>query len=154
MPTEQRTKWSEAQRALVATLMQDQPAPHGFDEQDVAGAARSLLMKRFRLLQLAWSVWDEALGESFLPLFTEYARASSLPMEAQGRQDGWQFARWLLRRGQLPDQARLALLHAELTGIIWPRRGFAVQFAWLRERRRPAIGVKLPFCKAWILPSQ
>lgn len=154
MQPEQRTKWAQSQAALVASLMQGKSAPEGFVRPDLSNAARSLLMKRFRLVQLAWPIFDQTLGESFLTLFASYAPSSNITLERQGRHDGWQFARWLLTRGQLPDRARLALLHAELSGIVRPRRGVAMQFAWLRERRRPALGIKLPFVNARILPSQ
>ena len=154
MQTEQRTKWGQSQAALVASLMLGETVPEGFVGSDLSSAAHSLLMKRFRLVQLAWPIFDQTLGESFLTLFASYAPSSTITLERQGRHDGWQFARWLLSRRQLPDQARLALLHAELSGIVRPRRGVAVQFAWLGERRRLALGIKLPFVNAWILPSQ
>ena len=153
MLNETRERQAHSQSHLVASLMRGDSAPVGFEADDLASTSRSLLSKRFRLVQNGWPVFDANLGERFVHLFGEYARETSLPIEAQARQDGSQFARWLMNRKQLPDLCRLALLHAELQGVASPRRGVCIKFAWLRERRRPAFGFKFPGRAPWIVPS-
>lgn len=153
MLPETRERLAHDQAHLVAALMTGSSAPAGFDAAELATSAKSLLSKRFRLVQLAWPVFETTLGVQFAPRFAEYARQSSLPPDAQSRQDGYLFARCLMSKNQLPDLGRLALLHTELDGVARPRRGFALRFAWLRERRRPAMGIKLPGCRPWIVPT-
>lgn len=153
MLNETRERQADAQSHLVASLMRGGSAPTGFDANDLSSTSRSLLSKRFRLVQNGWPVFDATLGERFALLFNEYARETSLPSEAQARQDGCQFASWLMKRKQLPDLCRLALIHAELQGIAQPRRGLCVRFAWLRERRRLAFGFKIPGRVPWVVPS-
>lgn len=153
MLNETRERQADAQSHLVASLMRGGDAPAGFDADDLSSASRSLVSKRFRLVQNTWPVFDATLGDRFAPLFDEYARETPLVIEAQGQHDGSQFARWLMKRRQLPDQCRLALLHVELRGIAQPQRGVCVRFAWLRERRRPALGFKFPGCAPWVAPS-
>ncbi|MFT3880825.1 MAG: hypothetical protein QM703_14335 [Gemmatales bacterium] len=153
MLNEIRERQADAQSHLVASLMRGSSAPTGFDADDLSSTSRSLISKRFRLVQNAWPVFDTALGERFVTLFEEYARETSLPIEAHARQDGCQFARWLMNRKQLPDLCRLALLHVELQGVAKPRRGVCIRFAWMRERRRPALGFKIPARSPWVVPS-
>ena len=154
MSIESRKRLQHAQDQLVTSLMQGGDAPPGFKEEDLASAARSLLAKRRRLVQLAWPVFETTLSGQFISRFNEYARQAPLFLEAQGRQDGARFARWLLQQGQLPDPCRLALMQVELEGITRPRRGVAVRFAWLKERRRLAMGIKLPFFHSWVFPGK
>ncbi|HQR07566.1 MAG TPA: hypothetical protein PLN21_12130 [Gemmatales bacterium] len=153
MLNETRERQADAQSHLVASLMRGGSAPTGFDADDLSSTSRSLLSKRYRLVQNVWPIFEASLGERFHPLFDEYAREMPLPIEAQARQDACQFARWLMNRRQLPDLCHLVLLHAELRGIAQPRRGVSIRFAWLSERRRPAFGFKLPGCAPWVVPS-
>jgi hypothetical protein len=153
MLNETRERQADAQSRLVASLLRGDVTPEGFDTDDLSSASRSLISKRFRIVQNAWPVFDAALGERFPTLFGEYARETSLPTEAQARQDGCQFARWLMERRQLPDQCRLAWLHVDLQGVAQQRRGVCAKLAWLRERRRLAFGFKIPGRVPWVVPS-
>lgn len=152
MTDDVRQHWAAAQEQLVAHLMHGKVAPTGFVQDELTAAARSLIAKRFRLVQLAWPVFSTALATEFHRLFMTYAHETPLCVEVQGRQDGCRFARWLLKKQQLPDAVQLVLLRVELQGCVQPRRGFSIQFAWLRQRRRLAWGIKLPGCSAWVLP--
>lgn len=148
-----REQAAHAQSQLVTALMADGPLPPGFDPDDCESTARSLLAKRYRLVQLAWPGLIDALGTHATELFAEFAKQSPLPIESQGRRDGYYFARWLPSMHRLPDECRIILMLAELQGIDRKRHGLALRFAWLRERKRPLVGIKVPGCAPWIVPS-
>ena len=97
------------QAALVAALVAGGPPPPGFDRDRLTAAAAALLRKRAGVVAAAWPML--AAGCADLPRgwpgsFTEWA--DGRPPQG-GLRDGWDFARWLHRRGELPELAEAEL---------------------------------------------
>ncbi|MGH3742479.1 MAG: hypothetical protein ACRDT8_24090 [Micromonosporaceae bacterium] len=95
---------AQRQADLVAALTSGAPTPPGFDAERVQIAARALLRKRAAGVAAAWP-WL-ASGEPWPAAFVEWA-AGRPPRGAL--QDGWDFARWLQFRNQLPATAAVEL---------------------------------------------
>ncbi|MCO1654789.1 hypothetical protein [Pseudonocardia humida] len=101
------------QAELVAALVAGGPLPAGFDAVRVEAARRALLRKRAGEAAKAWPVLAAALGPDWVPAFAA-DRAGTEP--AGGLRDGWDLARNLRRRAELPGAAavELAAREAEL----------------------------------------
>jgi len=101
------------QAQLVAALVADGPLPAGFDAVRVGAARRALLRKRAGEAAKAWPVLAAALGPRWGPAFAA-DRAGTEPVG--GLREGWDVARGLRRRGELPvaAAAELAAREAEL----------------------------------------
>lgn len=97
---------AEAQAALVAALVADGPVPPGFDDGQVAATRRALLRKRAGEAATHWPLLAAGLGERWLPTFAEH-RGGHEPVGAL--RDGWDLARTLRGRGELPDGAAVEL---------------------------------------------
>jgi hypothetical protein len=101
------------QAALVAALVADGPLPAGFDPVRVGAARRALLRKRAGEAAKAWPLLAAALGPEWPAVFAA-DRAGTAPVG--GLRDGWDLARALRARGELPARAaaELAAREAEL----------------------------------------
>jgi hypothetical protein len=138
------------QAELVSALTGAGPAPASFDADRVAAAAEALGRKRARAAARAWPTLAAALGDRFAELFADYARTAPLPRRGGPLADGRAFVRRLTAASRLPDEARLQVLAVDLEyagsadGLV-PRRGPAIQAAWLRGSRRLILGVRLPW---------
>lgn len=136
MSTDARQSLAVAQANLLRALARLEPAPSGFDVEELAIASSSLGLKRSRAAEKAWPDFAMTLGDRFAELFTEYARQYPTPPPAGPAVDGFQFAEYLAGRDRLSDQARQILLAMRLhyrcgtTGIekrrgpvlVWDRR--------------------------------
>lgn len=146
---EARARLAAQQAALVTALMAGGAPPAGFDVTRLRAAADSLARKRAGAVARAWAGLARALGRRFGELFTAYAEMSPLPREGGPLADGRAFARWLARRGELPQAGRLQALAVDLRysedrdGLV-PRRWPACRFAWLGQPRRLIVAVWLP----------
>jgi hypothetical protein len=127
---------AEQQETLMMALTQRQSPPAGMDVAHVTRLAATLLSKRRRAVARGLPRLAEALGESFAPRFTAYARETPL---AADDDDGRRFTDWLWRQPGNNDAVRWDLLSLRVG------RGLPLRIAVLVERRRTlAIGVRLP----------
>jgi hypothetical protein len=133
MPADARDDLAARQSRLVEALTGGALLPEGFDPAQVQTACRALAAKRARSVAKAWPRLADAMGDQFAIHFAAYAGESPLPPGAEPLDDGRAFARWLGRRGLLPDSARLDLA-ADAAG-----RGFPLRVVFLRHARRPAL---------------
>lgn len=130
---------AERQAELVAALVAGGPTPSGFDEDDLDVARRALLRKRAGSAAREWPLLAAALGERWYPTFAEL-RAGAEPVG--GLRDGWDAARALRRRGELPASAvaeladREAALAYDGRHAPRPRRSAALR-RLARRLRRP-----------------
>jgi hypothetical protein len=108
----QRGELAARQAELVAALVADGPLPAGFDAIRVGAARRALLRKRAGEAARAWPVLAAALGPAWVPAFVA-DRAGTGPVG--GLRDGWDLARALRGRGELPAAAATELDDREAT---------------------------------------
>jgi hypothetical protein len=130
---------AERQAELVAALVAGGSTPSGFDEGDLDLARRALLRKRAGSAEREWPLLAAALGERWYPTFARL-RATAEPVG--GLRDGWDLARALRRRGELPASAVAELTDRE-TAFSYdgrhaprPRRSAALR-RLARRLRRP-----------------
>jgi hypothetical protein len=122
------------QAELVASLVGGEPTPAGFDESRLAATRRALLRKRAGEAAKAWPLLAAGLGPGWPDAFAA-DRAGTEPVG--GLRDGWDLARSLGARGELPDgaaaelRAREADLRYDGLSAPRPRRRWA-----LRARER------------------
>jgi hypothetical protein len=100
---------AERQAELVAALVAGGPTPSGFDEDDLDVARRALLRKRAGSAAREWPLLAAALGERWYPTFARLRAAEPVG----GLRDGWDVARELRRRGELPAPAVAELADRE-----------------------------------------
>jgi hypothetical protein len=120
---------ADRQAGLVAALTGGAPVPEGFDPRLVEIARVALLRKRAGEVAKQWPLLAAAHGPRWTPLFARWAAARA----TQGSlRDGWDLARDLRERGELPDLAAEELATREATarydGLSDPR-----------PRRAPAL---------------
>jgi hypothetical protein len=138
------------QATLVRALAGLEEVPPGFDARGVQAAADALARKRLRSVAQAWPDLARALGRRFGELFRSFASATPLPRHGGPLADGRGFARWLARRGELPDAGRRQALVVDLHYVstadgLSPRRWPTVRAAWLPAARRFVLGLSLPW---------
>ncbi|KXK61269.1 hypothetical protein AWW66_14520 [Micromonospora rosaria] len=118
------------QAALVAALVAGAPPPPGFAPGPLAAARTALLRKRAGDVARHWPLLAAALGPSWPGVFAAWA--ADRPTNGSLR-DGWDLARHLHDRGELPALGADELATREATtrydGRNPPRR-----------RRAPALG--------------
>jgi hypothetical protein len=98
------------QAELVAALVAGGRTPSGFDEDDLDVARRALLRKRAGSAAREWPLLAAALGERWYSTFAGL-RAGADPVG--GLRDGWDVARALHQRGELPASAGAELADRE-----------------------------------------
>jgi hypothetical protein len=98
------------QAALVAALVAGGTPPPGFDPAWLRVARTALLHKRAGEVARHWPLLATGLGRRWPREFVAWA-ASRPPRGAQ--RDGWDFARALALRGELPALSRTELRAAE-----------------------------------------
>ena len=114
---------AERQEALVAALTAGAAVPPGFDGRLVEVARVALLRKRAGEVARQWPELALALGGRWMREWMAWA--ATRPTQGSLR-DGWDLARWLRERGELPPAAgaelasREAALHYD--GKSTPRR--------------------------------
>jgi hypothetical protein len=131
---------ADRQAELVAALVAGAPTPAGFDEVRVAATRRALLRKRAGAAAAAWPLLAAALGPRWPRVFAA-DRAGTEP--AGALRDGWDVARALRARGELPAAAAAELREREAElrydGASAPRRrplaAARRRLAGLRPRR-------------------
>jgi hypothetical protein len=90
------------QAELVAALVAGGPLPAGLDPVRVEAARRALLRKRAAEAARAWPLLAAALGPDWVAVFGA-DRTGTEPVG--GLRDGWDLARRLRGRGELPARA-------------------------------------------------
>jgi hypothetical protein len=125
------------QAELVAALVAGAPTPPGFDGARIAATRRALLRKRAGEAAKAWPLLAASFGAGWPDAFAA-DRAGTGP--AGGLRDGWDVARALRDRGELPEAgaAELRAREAELRydGASTPRpRRFAALRTLIRRTR-------------------
>ena len=93
---------ADRQAALVATLTSGAPVPEGFDARRVEAARVALLRKRAGEVARQWPLTAAAFGEGWIREFARWA--ARRPTQGSLR-DGWDLARDLRSRGELPTGA-------------------------------------------------
>ncbi|WP_305786474.1 hypothetical protein [Symbioplanes lichenis] len=131
---------ADRQAALVAALTSGAPLPGGFDPRLVEAARVALLRKRAGEVARNWPELAGACGREWFEVWSAWA--ATRPTRGSLR-DGWDLARDLRARGELPAAAgaELAVREATLTydGSAPPR-----------PRRRPALRT---VAGAWVLQA-
>src|SRR4051812_37222563 len=94
---ERRDKLAAEQAAFLRAMHGHADAPAGFDARQVQLAATSLLNKRSKAAANAWPELKKWLGARWQASFEAYASQQPLPEDADGRTDGYAFARWVAR---------------------------------------------------------
>ncbi|MFG1950753.1 hypothetical protein [Micromonospora sp. NPDC048830] len=117
------------QAALVAALVAGGPLPPGFAPGPVDAARRALLRKRAGDVARHWPLLVAGLGADWLATFARWA--AGRPTNGSLR-DGWDLARDLRERGELPPLGAEELAVREATA----RYGGS---AAPRPRRLPAL---------------
>jgi hypothetical protein len=151
-----RARHAALQEMLARALTGQGEAPAGFDAARVQVAAQALAAKRARGVERSWTGLASALRDGFASAFAAYAEATPLPSEGNPYADGLGFARWLARRGPLPDAGRLELLAAELR-FRCQGHGLASRTipsfaaAWLRQSRSLVVAARWPRRGEWWL---
>jgi hypothetical protein len=128
-PAGRATSLRERQAELVEALTSGGPVPPGFDGRRVEAARVALLRKRAGEVARQWPSLAAALGPRWAGIFTGWA--DQRPTLGALR-DGWDLARDLESRGELPAAAG-----AELAGREAARRYDGRSAP--RVRRAPAI---------------
>ncbi|MER7165172.1 hypothetical protein ABT336_03725 [Micromonospora sp. NPDC000207] len=118
------------QAALVAALVTGGPVPPGFRSAPWEAARAALLRKRAGEVARHWPLLAAGLGALWVPSFTDWA--ARRPTQG-GLRDGWDFARHLRDRAQLPTLGADELAAREATGRY---DGHTTP----RPRRFPALG--------------
>jgi hypothetical protein len=120
---------ADRQAGLVAALTSGSRVPEGFDARLVEVARVALLRKRTGEVAKQWPLLAAGLGTGWKPAFAAWA--TRRPTQGSLR-DGWDFARELAGRGELPALAGEELAAREVTmvydGLTSPR-----------ARRTPAL---------------
>ncbi len=98
------------QAELVSALVAGGPDPDGVDPRPLAATRAALLRKRAGLAARQWPRLAAALGDDWSRTFAE--RFAGLP-PADGLREGWDLARDLRRRGELPAGAAAELAERE-----------------------------------------
>jgi hypothetical protein len=119
----------ERQAELVEALTSGAPVPHGFDGRLVAAARVALLRKRAGEVARPWPLLAAAYGPRWVAEFVQWA--ARRPTQGALR-DGWDLARDLKSRGELPAAAGTELAIREAG---WRYDGRSAP----RIRRAPAI---------------
>jgi hypothetical protein len=103
---------ADRQAGLVAALTSGSRVPEGFDARLVQVARVALLRKRAGEVAKQWPMLAAGLGARWTPAFADWAAAQA----TQGSlRDGWDLARELHRRGELPVLAGEELATREAT---------------------------------------
>jgi hypothetical protein len=130
-----RAELARAQARLVAALVAGGELPAGFDAERVGVTRDALLAKRAGLAARAWPVLASQLGPQWMVAVR--ARLSGQPTGG-GLRDGWDIARWLAARGELPPAAAVELRGYERrwrydgTSTPRPRRATALRHGLAR----------------------
>ncbi|WJK36556.1 hypothetical protein O7610_09535 [Solwaraspora sp. WMMA2065] len=124
-----RAELAAAQRALVASLVDDTDPPPGFDPYRLSVARTALLRKRAGEVARHWPLLAASLGDAWPAVFVRWATGRR---SAGGLRDGWDFVRALAASDRLPG-----LAVAELAGreAGWCYDGSSAP----RRRRLPAV---------------
>ena len=117
------------QAELVEALTGGKPVPYGFDAFKVDAARVALLRKRAGEVARQWPMLAAGLGDRWKPSFSSWAAAR--PTQGSLR-DGWDYARDLSSRGELPAIAGAELAEREAR---WSYDGSSAP----RTRRGPAV---------------
>jgi hypothetical protein len=120
---------AERQAGLVAALTSGAPVPEGFDARLVEIARVALLRKRAGEVAKLWPMLAASLRADWMRTFATWAAAR--PTQGSLR-DGWDLARDLAARGDLPAMAGEELATREAT-LSYDGR------AAPRPRRAPAV---------------
>jgi hypothetical protein len=117
------------QAELVEALTGGKPVPYGFDAFKVNAARVALLRKRAGEVARQWPMLAAGFGDRWRTSFSAWA--ATHPTQGSLR-DGWDFARDLTGRGELPPIAGAELAEREAR---WNYDGSAAP----RTRRAPAV---------------
>ena len=120
---------ADRQAALVEALTRGTPVPQGFDLFKVEAARVALLRKRAGEVSRHWPMLAAGFGRGWHRAFAEWA--ATRPTQGSLR-DGWDFARELTTRGDLPELAATELAEREASLRYDGRSG-------PRPRRSPAV---------------
>jgi hypothetical protein len=123
------TSLADRQAALVAALTGGAAVPPGFDARLVETARVALLRKRAGEVARQWPELAHALGAGWWRSWSEWA--ATRPTQGSLR-DGWDLARELLARQELPPAAG-AELAAREAALVYDGRTAP------RPRRTPAV---------------
>ncbi len=123
------TSLGERQAALVAALTSGAAVPPGFDDRLVEVARVALLRKRAGEVARQWPELAHALGSGWWRCWSGWA--ATRPTRGSLR-DGWDLARELLARGELPAAAGAELAAREAAMVYDGESG-------PRARRGPAV---------------
>ncbi|MGH3669225.1 MAG: hypothetical protein ACRDSH_01115 [Pseudonocardiaceae bacterium] len=123
------------QAALIAALVAGAELPAGFDPARVSAARRALLVKRAGEVATVWPLLAASFGTGWSERFIAWAQDRA---PVGSLREGWDFARALDGRGELPELAAAELTEREARwhydGRHPPRR------RRLRRRTLPAPG--------------
>lgn len=126
-----------------------------FDAREVRVAGVALARKRMRSAAKAWPRLAKELGAVFAVRFAAYSMEAPWPPPGGPLADGWLFARWLGRRGELGEEGTLELAACELrarwnpeTGRLVFGRRLALRVARLPGSGGVVVGVRL-FGREW-----
>jgi hypothetical protein len=117
------------QAELVEALTSAKPVPEGFDAFKVDAARVALLRKRAGEVARQWPMLAAGFGDRWKASFSSWAATRPTPGSLR---DGWDFARDLDGRGELPAIAGAELAEREAR---WSYDGSAAP----RTRRGPAV---------------
>ncbi len=121
---------AERQAALVQALTAGRPVPDGFDGARVEAARVALLRKRAGEVAARWPMLAAGVGPRWK---AEFARWASTRPTRGSLRDGWDLARELVHRRELPAIAavelaeREAVLRYDGASAPVPRRGPALR---------------------------
>ncbi len=144
-----RPHLAEAQAELLRALAGRTSPPAGFDTARVRATSRALVSKRSRAAARTWPGLAVALGSGWSERFAAFAQTHTLPRDGGPLADGYAFAGFLRRAGELPDEGRLEVLAVTLryracaSGLL-PRRGVRICACFLARPRRWVLAVRLP----------
>ena len=143
-----RARLAAQQAAFLDSLQGRGPLPPGFDADDLAAAAASLLRKRLGAVTRDWPALAYAAGEALPEAFAQYAKSTPPPVAGEGLADGLGFALSLDPR-TLTDGARAEMLHAHARfavrqGRVVPRRGPFARAIRLRHPARVLVVIRVP----------
>jgi hypothetical protein len=138
---------AERQAELVRALVERRKPPAGFDAERLGRTGDSLIRKRAREAARAFPGLARTLGDAFAERFAAFARNVPPPSRGGPLADARAFARSLAAAGELPDAGRLEALGVDLrfatvAGSLVPRRGPAIGWTTLPERRRLVVAIR------------